>query len=162
MTPNKVIEIVDGIKPNSYDEEMKLRWINELDGTVQKLVMQEGKGECREWEEHFADNKWNYSCRFCGYGFEAEEKVGALPNYCQSCGVKMDGGTDIMQYSYPDDMDKELLIPAPFDSLYSLYLQAMIDYQNKEYGNYNNSASMFETRFSDYKKAYIRENRAKG
>ena len=111
MTPNKVIEIVDGIKPNSYDEEMKLRWINELDGTVKRLVIQD---------------------------------------------------KEFIPYEYPEDMDRELLIPAPFDSLYSLYLQAMIDYQNKEYGNYNNFASMFETRFSDYKKAYIRENRAKG
>lgn len=111
MTPNKVIEIVDRLKPNAYSEEDKLRWIDELDGMVQKLV------------------------------FQADE---------------------IIQYSYPEDMDKELLIPAPYENLYALYLEANIDYHNQEYGNYNNSAMMFETQYSEYKKAYIREHPAKG
>lgn len=111
MTPNKVIEIVDGLKPNVFDEEAKLRWISELDGMVTRLVFQ---------EETFTP------------------------------------------YTYPDDMDKELLVPAPFESLYELYVSAMIDYYNKEYEYYNNSAGVFETRFSDYKKAYIREHRARG
>ena len=111
MTPNKVIETVDRLKPTSYNEEDKLRWISELDGMVQRLVIQE-------------DN--------------------------------------VTTYSYPQDMDKELLIPAPFDDLYSLYLEAKIDYQNREYANYNNSAMMFETQFSEYKKDYIRHNPARG
>jgi hypothetical protein len=111
MTPNKAIEIVDRLKSNIYSEEDKLRWINELDGMVQRLVFQE---------------------------------------------------KEIKQYSYPEDMDTELLIPAPFEDLYSLYLESKIDYYNREYGSYNNSAIVFEARYSDYKKAYIRENMAKG
>lgn len=111
MTPNKVIEIIDRLKPNSYSEEDKLRWINELDGMVQRLVFQTDK---------------------------------------------------ITQYAYPEDMDKELLIPAPFDDVYALFLEAKIDYHNREYANYNNSAMMFEAQFSEYKKAYIREHMARG
>lgn len=111
MTPNKVIETVDRLKPNSYNEEDKLAWINELDGMVQRLVIQ-------------TDN--------------------------------------VTQYSYPEDMDKELLIPAPFDGVYALFLEAKIDYYNREYANYNNSAMMFETQFGEYKKAYIREHQARG
>jgi hypothetical protein len=111
MTPNKVIEIVDRLKLNSYSEEDKLRWINELDGMVQKLV------------------------------FQSDE---------------------IKEYSYPEDMDKELLIDAPFDNVYALYLEAKIDFYNKEYGNYNNSAMAFEALFSEYKKDYIRKHPARG
>ena len=111
MKPNKAIEKVDRLKPNSYSEEDKLGWINELDGMVQRLVIQ-------------AD--------------------------------------EIKQYDYPEDMDKELLIPAPFDDCYTLFLEAKIDYYNREYANYNNSAMMFEAQFSEYKKAYIREHRARG
>jgi len=111
MTPNKVIEIVDGVKPNSYDEEMKFRWINELEGIVKQVVIQEE-------------------------GFKALE--------------------------YPNDMDTELVITAPFDNVYGLYVEAMIDYYNKELGNYNNSNAMFETRFVEYKKDYIRKHMAKG
>ena len=111
MTPNKAIEIVDRLKPNVYSEEDKLRWINELDGMVQRLVIQ---------------------------------------------------SDEVKQYAYPDDMDKELLIPAPFEDVYTLFLEAKIDYYNREYANYNNSAMMFETQFSEYKKAYIREHPARG
>ena len=111
MTPNKAIEIVDRLKPNSYSEEEKLRWISELDGMVQRLVFQED---------------------------------------------------DVVQYSYPNDMDRELLIPAPFDDVYALFLEAKIDYYNREYANYNNSATMFDAQFSEFKKAYIREHPAKG
>ena len=113
MTPNKAIEIVDSLKPNSYSEEDKLRWINELDGMVQRLVFQRKEDE-------------------------------------------------VTQYAYPDDMHTELLIKAPFENVYALYLEAKIDYHNREYGNYNNSAMMFESQYSEYKKAYIREHKAKG
>lgn len=112
MTPNKVIEIVDRIKPNSYTEEDKLRWINELDGMVQRLVMKR---------------------------------------------------TEVEQYTYPNDLDRELLIPAPYDEdLYTLYVQTKIDFYNREYTNYNNTATMFEIRYDEYKKDYIRNHRAKG
>lgn len=111
MTPNKAIETVDRLKPNSYSEEDKLRWISDLDGLVKRLVIQED---------------------------------------------------DVTQYTYPDDMDKELLIPAPFDDVYALFLEAKIDYYNREYANYNNSATMFEAQFSEYKKDYIRKHRARG
>lgn len=111
MTPSKAIEIVDRLKPNSYSDEDKLRWINELEGMVQRLVIQ-------------ADN--------------------------------------ITQLAYPEDMNKELLVPFPFDDIYTLFLEAKVDYYNREYGNYNNSAIMFEAQFNEYKKAYIREHGVKG
>lgn len=110
MTPNKAIESIDSIRPNPYGEEVKLRWISELDGMVKLLVFQE------------------------------------------------DG---VITYVYPDDMDRELLIPAPFENAYTLYLESMIDYSNREYGNYNNSIMMFNTRFNEFKRAYIREHRAR-
>ena len=111
MTPNKAIEIVDGLKPNTYSEEDKLRWISDLDGRVKRLVIQDDEA---------------------------------------------------ISYAFPEDMDKELLIPAPFENSYTLYLEAMIDYHNREYGNYNNSVMMFDAIFTDYKKDYIRKHRAKG
>ncbi|MBO5700897.1 MAG: hypothetical protein J6S71_00500 [Clostridia bacterium] len=105
MTANKVIERVDAIRPNSYNEEQKFGWINKLEEMVQRLVIQT---------------------------------------------------SEVNSLSYPEDMDAELMILAPFDDLYELYLESMIDYYNREYGNYNNSAMMFQTRFTEYKKAYIR------
>lgn len=106
MTANKAIERVDRVKPNAYEEEDKFRWINDLDGMIQRLVMQ-----------------------------IAEPTI----------------------YSYPDDMDTELLVKGPWEDLYTLYLESMIDYHNREFQNYNNSASMFAARFDEFKKLYIRE-----
>ena len=65
-------------------------------------------------------------------------------------------------YKFPDDMDRELLISAPFDNVYALYLESKIHYYNQEYGNYNNSVAMFESQFGEYKKAYIRKHQARG
>ena len=66
-----------------------------------------------------------------------------------------------VQYEYPDDLDRELLVKEPWDSLYGLYLEAMIDYHNREYNNYNASMTMFNSQFDEFKKTYIRENMPK-
>lgn len=61
-------------------------------------------------------------------------------------------------YAYPDDMDTELLAPAPFEGIYALYMMAMIDFHNRDYDDYNNTMTLFNEQFDAYKKAYIREN----
>lgn len=110
-TINKVIEYVDGVKPNTFDEEQKFRWICDLDGMVKRLVFQDREG---------------------------------------------------VSYQYPDDLDTQLLIPPPFENIYALYMEAQIDFHNREYAAYNNSAVMFDSQFEEYKKAYIRDNMPKG
>ena len=65
-------------------------------------------------------------------------------------------------YRFPEDMNTELLIPFPYDNLYELYVGSKIDFYNREYDHYNNSAMVFEDRFKEYKKAYIREHAVKG
>lgn len=64
-------------------------------------------------------------------------------------------------YRYPEDMDTELLVPAPFDGVYELYIMSKVDFHNQEWGKYNNSATVFHSLFDDFKKAYIRENMPK-
>jgi hypothetical protein len=111
MTASKVIERVDKLLPNAYDDETKLTWISEFDGMIKKLVFQEGDGE---------------------------------------------------PYRFPEDMNKELLVPFPYDNLYVHLLEVKIHLYNREYDDYNNLAMVFENRLSEYKKAYIREHAAKG
>ena len=132
MTPNKAIEIVDKLKPNSYSEEDKLRWINELEGLVKRLVFQWDEKYVEELKKQLEDGKLT------------EEKYNELIDKMKS-------------YAYPDDMDKELLVQAPYDDVYTLFLEAKIDYYNREIANYNNSAMMFEAQYNEYKKDYIRQ-----
>lgn len=51
------------------------------------------------------------------------------------------------------DEDTELLVPAPYDSIYRWWLESQIDMSNMEIGKYNNSSTMYNralVSFSDY------------
>lgn len=89
--------------------------------------------------------------------YSEEEKFGwlnELDGMIQRTVMKID---EPVSMTYPDDMDTDLLVGFPFESIYGMYMEAMIDFHNKEFGNYNNSVLMFNERFDEYKKAYIRE-----
>jgi len=66
-----------------------------------------------------------------------------------------------VQYQYPENGDKALLVPEPYDVVYDYYVQAMIDYYNKEYNSYNNAMIMYNDAVQNYAKYYIRENQPK-
>lgn len=104
---SKVIEQVDGMTPNTFDEEAKFQWLSNLDGMISRVVM------------------------------EQEEPV---------------------SYEYPKDMDKPLLVDAPYDGIYAMYLKAMIEFHHLEYDDYNNSMLMFNDLLEKYKAWYIREH----
>ena len=42
-TPNKVIEYVNHVKVNAFEEEEKFHWLCDLDGMVKRVVMQDGE-----------------------------------------------------------------------------------------------------------------------
>ena len=56
---------------------------------------------------------------------------------------------------YTDDkISVMLIVPSPYDRLYTEYLKMMIDKENGETTRYNNSAASFNTYMSEYKKHY--------
>lgn len=59
-----------------------------------------------------------------------------------------------------DDMETELLAPAPYDRLYVSYLKAMIDYSNQEYASYSNNVAQHTQDFRDFVDWVIRTGRA--
>lgn len=61
-------------------------------------------------------------------------------------------------YSLPGDADKPLQVGTPYDEIYALYVMAQIDFHNREYNNYNNTALMFGELLEKYKAWYIRNN----
>ncbi len=67
-------------------------------------------------------------------------------------------GDDAPEYVLPDDIDTPLLVPAPYDDIYHLYVSAMIDFYNREYNDYNNAILVFNERLDQYKVWYIRKN----
>ena len=59
----------------------------------------------------------------------------------------------------PEDADRPLRVEPPYDEVYRLYLMAMIDFHNREYGNYNNSITLFNTAYLAYEKYYNRTHK---
>lgn len=70
--------------------------------------------------------------------------------------------TEAVKYEYPDNMDISLSVEFPSDELYSLYVQAMIDLNNHEYGGYENSMAVFNQAYADYEKWYNKTHEPAG
>ena len=56
---------------------------------------------------------------------------------------------DIPVYT-EDDLDAELIVPAPYDRLYVSYVKAMIDYANEEYASYQLNQMQHVQDFTDF------------
>lgn len=66
---------------------------------------------------------------------------------------------EIPCYDGPADADNELLVAAPFDDLYAMYVILQIELADQEYDHYNNMAMVFQNRLEQYKAWYLRKNR---
>lgn len=62
-------------------------------------------------------------------------------------------------YDGNTDMQTELLVPSPFDSVYLRWLEAQIHYHNGEYDRYNNAIIMYNTAFDAFAAYYNRTHR---
>ena len=60
---------------------------------------------------------------------------------------------DFVGYS-PDNLSVPLIVPSPYDRLYTAYLKMKIDEENGETTRYNNSATMFNAYMTEYKRWY--------
>ena len=58
--------------------------------------------------------------------------------------------------SFPEDGDKLLLIQAPWDRVYVLYLIAQIDFHNGETDRHTNSAAEYNAALGEWKRYYHR------
>ena len=63
-------------------------------------------------------------------------------------------------YPYEAHKDDRLTLAPGDDKIYVLYLQAMIDFSNKEYGAYNNDMALFNESLDTYAKWYVRTHKA--
>ena len=59
-------------------------------------------------------------------------------------------------FPYEDNKDKKLSLDEIWDKIYLTYLQAMIDFSNKEYQAFNNDIALYNTYMDTYAKWYVR------
>lgn len=72
------------------------------------------------------------------------------------------GEVSFSEYTDDTPLDTKLLIPHPYDEVYAFWLEAQMDYANREYAGYNNSMAMFNTSYDAYKNYYNRNHMPKG
>lgn len=58
------------------------------------------------------------------------------------------------------DLDKTLLVSAPYDRLYISYVKAMIDYTNEEYDSYANNQAQHVQDYRDFVDWVVRTGQA--
>ena len=65
-------------------------------------------------------------------------------------------------YNEDTDLATELLVPAPYESIYRYWLEANIDYANGEYGRYNNSVQAYNDAYKAFAGYYNRTHMPNG
>lgn len=64
-------------------------------------------------------------------------------------------------YNEDSDLTTELLVPAPYDSIYLRWLDAQIDYANGEYDRYNNAVQAYNDAYAAFERNYTRTHMPK-
>lgn len=73
--------------------------------------------------------------------------------------IKTHEGAEINEfkgYSTETPMDTKLIIPSPYEDIYIKWLEAQIDYANREYDKYNNSVAAYNDAYAEYERHYNR------
>ena len=65
-----------------------------------------------------------------------------------------DGRYDTFVGYSPDRLSDHLIVPSPYDRLYTAYLKMKIDEENGETARYNNSAITYNSYLTEYKRWY--------
>ena len=99
--------------------------------------------------------------------FLQEDKMrwlNTVENYIKTEIIDTHEGAERVSFSKYDvntPTKTELLVSAPYDVLYLRWLEAQIDYANAELGKYNNSITLFNSAYADFRNYYNRNNMPK-
>lgn len=133
MKIEEALALVDNLKPNQYDDQVKIKWLSDLDGKVFKEVIKTHELPFVEVEK---------ISEITGESYTVLEQI--EPVYA--------GYTEY-------DMGKELLVNEPYSDIYTYYIFAMIDFHNQEMDRYTNSMLMFNAKYDEFAAYYNRTYR---
>lgn len=133
MRIDEVLAKVDKIKPNQYDDAIKIDWLSQLDGKIMEEVIKTHELPLVEVET--VDNE-------TGEVFSEYVVMDTTFN-----------GYD--EYS----MSTELIVKGSYADIYESYLYAMIDISNNETDRIQNSLQIFNTRYQQFENWYNRKHK---
>lgn len=178
---NEVIARVNLVCPDAFDDRTKAAWLMELDGQIYRETILRHKftpgralrgpleGSCpvcggfgrREETRDAADSDTEEGNQEDAEGEAAEEPAALCYDpvmdccFCPAC-----RWSELPQIpmEFPRDGDLPLLLETPYDRVYDLLLLAQIDFHNREYDNYNNTALAFNTALEEWRRQYHRRH----
>lgn len=66
---------------------------------------------------------------------------------------------EVETYKLPEDADREVILPTPYDQVYEMYIEAMIDLVHQDYGEYNNEMVIFNQAWNEMLSYYVHRER---
>lgn len=101
----------------------------------------------------------------CPNSFSEGEKLKWLSNLDWTIKVEIldirQSGVSFNGYDENTDLERELLAEPPYDEMYIYWMQAMVDYHNREMASYNNAIAKFEEMYMRFRNWYNREHMAR-
>jgi hypothetical protein len=148
MTIMEALYRIDELKPNSYSQTQKIKWLSSLDGLIYTEIIETHEDNPFDTDEGGVNARSLNSLQEDGE--EGTAPITPIPS------DKVPG------YGEDEDLSTVLLVPAPYDDIYVRWLEAQIDYTNGEYGKYNNSIAMYNAAYTAFANYYNRTHMPKG
>ena len=142
MKVSGVLQQADELRPNTLKDERKAAWVEDLDLQVEDMMLDvRGLAEAlRNYQRGIYDKRMLAALVDLGRISTADYAV-----------ITGDTGSIVSPRRagrYPAE-DWQLLLPAPWEEVYVLYLISKIDFYNQESDLYANDAAMYEQKWSE-------------
>lgn len=180
MKISDIIATVDELRPNNrYSNTQKIKWISLLDQKIRSEVAKSYGvatiSRVAEQSAYTMPEGVNFnnivkvffdgqevpkldptSYEKLGYWMDTEGKFAIYPTPAASDST---AGVRIIYLTIPavySSDNQDVFAPDPYAEMYQWYIFAQMDLFDRNYDDYNNSITMFNTRFDEYAKFYRR------
>ena len=141
-TINEVIERVSRLRPvQALDDADMAKWLLELEGRMWNVLVETSVIPWREEQPEEPEE----------VGQQEIPMVPLTPAWPPAERAR----------TWPEDGDKPLLAPAPYDRVYDYWLISNIEFALREYTNYQNTHQMFNEAYQEFSAWFRRQFRAK-
>lgn len=153
MTVMEIINHLDAIKPNSYTQVEKIKWLNQVEWMIKKEIV-----DTHEAVIDVVSNGTTGKLDLYVYGVLKGSYDPKETNAKELYEAHKTDKHPFNGYNPTSSLSTETIAPAPYDKLYVHWIESQIDYTNGEYPKYNNSITMFNASYDAFAKWYNREH----
>ena len=149
MTIQDAISLADTMKPNPIDDEMKIRWLSELDGMIVKemILTHEVPEQYRSIVQTEPTEDTVHPWATYPWPIRRRRQEASVPV------------STFKGYGDETDRSTDLLVKAPYSDIYILYLASKIDLYLGELDSYANTSALYNNAYQTFADYYNRTYR---